>query len=43
MIAPAMSESLENGASLRVAERIGMRRDRIIDAHGAASAVHLEG
>jgi RimJ/RimL family protein N-acetyltransferase len=33
--------SLENTPSLRVAERLGMRRDRIIDYHGMASAVYL--
>lgn len=33
--------SLENTPSLRVAERLGMRRDRIIDYHGMESAVYL--
>ena len=32
---------LENLPSLRVAERLGMRRDRIIDYQGFASAVYL--
>ena len=32
---------LENVPSLRVAERLGMRRDRIIDYEGVASAVYL--
>jgi RimJ/RimL family protein N-acetyltransferase len=33
--------NLENVPSLRVAERLGMRRDRIIDYEGVASAVYL--
>ncbi|QRK09313.1 GNAT family N-acetyltransferase [Archangium violaceum] len=33
--------NLENVPSLRVAERLGMRRDRIIDYEGIASAVYL--
>lgn len=33
--------SLENEPSLRVAERIGMRRDHVIDYLGMASAVYL--
>ncbi|MCY1082756.1 GNAT family N-acetyltransferase [Archangium lansingense] len=33
--------SLENAPSLRVAERLGMRRDRIIDYEGVANAVFL--
>lgn len=33
--------SLENVPSLRVAERLGMRRDRIIDYEGSANAVYL--
>lgn len=32
---------LENASSLRVAERLGMQRDRVIDYEGAASAVYL--
>jgi RimJ/RimL family protein N-acetyltransferase len=32
----------ENTPSLRVAERLGMRRDRVIDYEGAASAVYLD-
>lgn len=35
--------NLENVPSLRVAERLGMRRDRIIDYEGIASAVYLLG
>ncbi|WP_275439439.1 hypothetical protein [Archangium violaceum] len=35
--------SLENVPSLRVAERLGMRRDRIIDYQGLPSAVSLGG
>ncbi|WP_257455551.1 GNAT family N-acetyltransferase [Archangium lipolyticum] len=33
--------NLENVPSLRVAERLGMRRDRIIDYQGIPSAVYL--
>lgn len=33
--------NLENAPSLRVAERLGMRRDRIIDDDGITSAVYL--
>ncbi|PTL82153.1 GNAT family N-acetyltransferase [Vitiosangium sp. GDMCC 1.1324] len=32
---------LENAPSLRVVERLGMRRDRVIDYEGIASAVYL--
>lgn len=32
---------LENVPSLRVADRLGMRRDRIIDDEGVAGAVEL--
>ncbi|WP_375769223.1 GNAT family N-acetyltransferase [Archangium gephyra] len=34
---------VDNVASLRVAERLGMRRDRVIDYVGAPSAVYLAG